>query len=245
MLAVTKLTKNFTTVKGLVTGVKNLSFHVAPKEIFALIGPNGAGKTTTIKLIVGLYRKNSGKITLDGKDLHRDPDIKTKIGYIPDEPIFYPYLTGYEILDLVRLLYKVKNEEYKKRLEKLLVLFPIGQILSQTPISYSRGNKQKLSIIAALLHEPELLVIDEPIVGLDPQSSETAANLFGDFAKNGGKILVSTHTLAFVEKVANRFGIIDFGELIFEGKVSEIKNKNGNSNFSSVFMELIKKHKEK
>lgn len=245
MLAVDNLTKNFSSTTGFVAGVKDVSFQVAPKEIYALIGPNGAGKTTTIKTIVGLYRKDSGRITLNGEDITLDDSkTKTKIGYIPDEPNFYPYLSGWEILDFVRLLYKVREEIYNKRLKELLALFPLGSILVQSPNNYSRGNKQKLSIICSLIHQPLLLVVDEPIVGLDPGSSETVARLFQGFAGMGGMILVSTHTLSFVEKVATKIGIIDRGEMICEGNVSQVVNKAKDAkNLPAAFTDLVRSHK--
>lgn len=170
-------------------------------------------------MIVGLYRIDSGKISLFDQDITCfEAKARADIGYIPDEPMFYPYLTGREFLEFVKILYGGNEKAYKKRLKNLLEFYPIADILNDYPQHFSRGNKQKLSIIAALLHDPKLLVVDEPIVGLDPQSIKATAVLFRDFTKNGGMILVSTHTLSFVEELATKVGIIDGGKLIFEGK---------------------------
>lgn len=215
MLAVNQLSKRF----GKIVACDNLSFTITPRQIYALIGPNGAGKTTAIKIIVGLYRMDSGKINLFNQDITiEETKARAVIGYIPDEPVFYPYLTGKEFLEFVSILYKVPEKTYKKQLAELLTFYPIADILNDYPEHYSRGNKQKLSIIAALLHNPKLLVVDEPIVGLDPQSVRITTRVFSGFAKKGGMILVSTHTLSFVEKLATKVGIIDRGRLIFEGK---------------------------
>jgi ABC-2 type transport system ATP-binding protein len=243
MLVIDRLTKKFTTPAGELIAVDNLTFTIAPSDIYALIGPNGAGKTTTIKIIVGLYRANSGKVTLFGEDITAD-DAKAKvaIGYVPDEPVFYPYLTAFEHLDFVRRLYNISEKTYKKSLEELLYLYPIGNILSSYPEHFSRGNKQKLSIIAALLHHPRILIMDEPIVGLDPESVETTAKILHDFAQNGGMVLLSTHTLSFVEKVAKRVGIIDNGKLIFEGSLSEVKKRGkAEKSLFSAFVSFTKK----
>jgi ABC-2 type transport system ATP-binding protein len=136
----------------------------------------------------------------------------------------------------------VKWHDYLNRLKKMLAVFPISDILDQSPANYSRGNKQKLAIIAAMIHSPGLLVVDEPIVGLDPQSIDEVLTLFLDFAKKGGKILVSTHTLSFVEKVASQVGVIDKGELVFSGKISDLKKQNPKESISSIFKDLVNQH---
>lgn len=238
MLLVRNLTKRFNDVKV----VDNLSFSINPSEIYALIGPNGAGKTTTIKTILGLYSKDSGEITLFNSEIANDEsEVRSKIGYIPDEPVFYPFLTGFEVLDFVRNLYKISPKDYKKRLEEMLAIYPIGSTLSDYPENYSRGNKQKLSIISSFMHRPKLLLIDEPIVGLDPQSCEKTSNLFSDFAKKGGMILMSTHTLSFVDKVAVKIGVLDHGKLICEGSKSDLIKKAGNGQtLFTAYMHLVK-----
>lgn len=221
--------------------VDRLSFTVKPKEIYALIGPNGAGKTTTLKIIVGLYQKTSGEVRLFGDDVTRDASARrTLIGYIPDEPVFYPYLTGREFLDFIRILYEVPESVFKKKLTELLKLYPIEDILREYPDRFSRGNKQKLSIISALVHNPKLLVVDEPIVGLDPQSAQVTADMFRKFAEGGGMILVSTHTLSFVETVASTVGIIHHGRRIFEGSASEIsRGSHADKSFTKTLTALM------
>lgn len=240
MLKIENLTKKFKTATGEFAAVNNLTLQIQPGEIYSLIGPNGAGKTTTIKIIVGLYRKDGGRITLFDEDITNDEAEKRKvIGYIPDEPVFYPYLTGYEHLNFIRALYKVSDSTFKKHLPELLKFYPMGDILSDYPAHFSRGNKQKLSIIAAFIHHPRLLVVDEPIVGLDPQSAEQTERLFREFADTGGMILISTHTLSFVEKVADKTGIIDNGKKIFEGSITDIKKRvKGAKTLSSAFVSL-------
>lgn len=236
MLKIDNLSKKF----GNIIAVDNISFTVKPGEVYALIGPNGAGKTTTLKIIVGLYRKDQGKVSLFGKDTTADgSQVREQIGYIPDEPIFYPYLKASEFLDFIRLIYGVSQMKYQKRLKELLDIYPISDTLGNYLTNFSRGNKQKLSIIAALLHRPKLLIVDEPILGLDPQSIKKTQKLFKDFVTEGGMILVSTHTLSFVEKVAQKVGIIDRGKIIFEGTLSAITKKvKGKENLIDAFLKL-------
>lgn len=238
MLEVANLSKKF----GQVKAVDNASFTVNPGEIYALIGPNGAGKTTTLKMIVGLYQKDRGEVTLFGEDTTSDESaVREKIGYIPDDPLFYPYLKASELLDFIRAIYSISYREYKKRLASLLNFYPIKGILNDFPANFSRGNRQKLSIMAALVHKPQLLVVDEPISGLDPQSIGQTQELFKDFVKGGGLILVSTHTLSFVDKVATKVGIIDGGKIIFEASCYEIKRKaKGKKNLVNAFLDLTR-----
>lgn len=238
MLVVDKLTKSF----GQFYAIENVSFSIRPKEVFALIGSNGAGKTTTIKTILGLYQKDSGSVSFMGTDATADSaKIREKIAYIPDEPLFYPYLTGFEVLDFIKILHKITQNEFDRRLSRLLKIYPLGSILSDYPENYSRGNKQKLSIISAFLHDPMLLLVDEPIVGLDPESSEKTIELFSDFVASNGMILVSTHTLSFVEKIATHIGIISHGKMKFTGSLTSFTKKEGKSRtLVNTLMSLMK-----
>lgn len=218
MIKVSNLTKKF----GKLVAVNKLNLEIKKGEIFGFIGPNGAGKTTTIKMLTGVLAPTEGKIEIGGFDIEKEP-VKAKqlIGYIPDDPYVYPELTGREFLWLVGKLFEV--EDLKAKIKKLLPIYKIEKIVDGPFKDYSRGNKQKLTILAALLHKPQVLVIDEPILGLDPLSAQETIKIFKDFAKKGGTIFVSTHTLNVAEKICHRIGVIDEGRLIFEGSIKELE----------------------
>ncbi len=219
MLQVKKLSKKFNKNEA----VKNVSFEVKEGEIFSLIGPNGSGKTTIIKIIAGLLQPATGSVEVEGFDVTREP-VRTKIatGYIPDEPAIWPAMTGEEFLHLSGALYHITEEECNKRIPNLLSVFNLGDIGRGYFEDYSRGNKQKFTILAALLHKPKLLLIDEPIVGLDPVSAEIAENLFSKFAQEGGSILLVTHTLSVAQKIAHRIGVLKKGKLFAAGSYEEL-----------------------
>jgi len=198
---------------GNLTAVDDLSLAVRPGEVYGLIGPNGSGKTTTVRLLVGLYRPTAGRVTLDGLNLAEAPAAaKAILGYIPDEPILY---------DGVPMPLRAA------RLERLLARFPLGGVLDDPTGAYSRGNKQKLVILAALLHEPRILVLDEPIVGLDPESALAVRELVRGFARAGGAVLLCTHTLSFAEAVCDRVGLIVGGRLLTEGDLLTLRRAAG------------------
>ena len=222
MLKVIGLTKKF----GNIEAVKNVTFSVQAGEIFALIGPNGSGKTTIIKNIAGLLNPGGGNIKVGGFDVVKEP-VKSKsyIGYIPDEPFVWPSMTGEEFLHFSGTLYGISEQERKDQIPKLLSIFNLEGIEKDFFENYSRGNKQKFVILAALLHKPKLLLIDEPIVGLDPKSAEIAKNKFKEFAKAGGTILMATHTLPVAQEIADKIGILDKGQLIVSGTMGELRNK--------------------
>lgn len=218
MIKIYNLTKNF----GQLKAVDNLNLEIEKGEIFGFIGPNGAGKTTTIKMLTGVLAPTSGKIEIGGFDIQTQPvEAKKLIGYIPDDPYVYPELSGREFLYLVGRLFEVENLEEK--IDKLLPIYQLENIVDGPFKDYSRGNKQKLTILAALLHQPKVLVIDEPILGLDPASAQVTIKLFAKFAKNGGTIFVSTHTLSVAEEICTRIGVIDKGRLIFEGTIKKLE----------------------
>lgn len=218
--------KNLSKTFGQIKAVDNLTLEVKAGEIYGLLGPNGAGKTTTIKIIAGLYFSDGGSIEFLGKNLLSDESLERKfIGYIPDEPFFYPGLSGIEFLNFISALYGVTTVRKNEVLTKFTKIFPFREILEGDPTNFSRGNKQKLAVCAAFLTNPKLLLIDEPIVGLDPQSAKAALKLFSTFAKKGGSILVSTHTLSAAEEIAHRVGIIDQGRLIAEGNLQTLRQK--------------------
>ncbi len=205
--------------------VRDMTLSIEPGEIFALIGPNGSGKTTTVKMIAGLYAPTSGAIEIEGKSIRTSPqEAKRAFGYIPDEPFVYERMSGREFLHLVGVLYDMPKGARDARIAELVPIFP------HVPIDdfvdhYSRGNKQKLSILAALLHEPKLLLVDEPIVGLDPESIVRVKSLFSDFASRGGTVFVCTHTLSFAESIADRVGILENGALKETGTLEQLREK--------------------
>lgn len=215
-----RLTKRF----GGLTAVRDLSLRVAPGEVYGLIGPNGSGKTTTVRMLTGLYRPTTGRIVVDGTDLLAAPEAaKRAMGYVPDEPFVYERLSGREFLHLMGELYGVPRAVRAARIERLLGIFPLASVIDTLTGSYSRGNKQKLTILAALLHEPRVLVIDEPIVGLDPESAITTRELVRAFAAAGGAVLLCTHTLAFAEAVCHRLGLLRDGVLVQEGDLAGLR----------------------
>ena len=240
MLTVTNLTKKF----GRVSAVDGVSFSVKPGEIYALIGPNGSGKTTIIKLIVGLLRPTGGSMSVGMLDVTKEPEhTKAMIGYIPDEPAVWPAMTGEEFLHFSGALYGVEEKARLERIPQLLAAFRIGGIGKEYFENYSRGNKQKLSILAALLHEPKLLLIDEPIVGLDPESAEIAKQKFKEFAKAGGAVLLVTHTLSVAEEIADAIGLLREGKLIATGTLNNLRSRaglGGDASLESVYMALTR-----
>jgi len=220
MIETFNLSKNF----GSLTAVDNLNLMIKKGEIFGFIGPNGAGKTTTIKMMVGILPPTKGKVKIGGFDVQQNPtEAKKLIGYIPDIPYVYPYMTGHEFLHFVAQLYQVKDKE--KKIKELMGVFPIENMIEGYFKDFSRGTKQKLSILAALLHEPQVLIIDEPILGLDPKSSQITKDLLQDFSHGGGTVFVCTHTLSVVEEIATRIGIIDQAKLVFEGTIKELRKR--------------------
>jgi ABC-2 type transport system ATP-binding protein len=218
------VTKRF----GALLVVRDLSFTVAPGEIYGLIGPNGSGKTTTVKMLTGLYRPSGGRIVVDGVDLGRAPErAKRAIGYVPDEPYVYEQLSGREFLHLMGELYGVPRAARIARIEQLLGLYPVAGIIDTRLEHYSRGNKQKLTILAALLHEPRVLVVDEPIVGLDPESALLTRDILTAFAARGGAVLLSTHSLGFAEMLCHRVGLLAAGVLVREGDLASLRAAAG------------------
>lgn len=222
MLKIQNLTKKF----GDKTALQNINLEIQAREVFCLIGPNGSGKTTLIKTIAGLLQPTAGKIFVHGADVAQDPrSAKAQIGYIPDEPTVWSSVTGEEFLHLVGALYDMPEADRAKEIKRLLPLFDLQGIESEYFEDYSRGNKQKFSILAALLHRPKLLLVDEPIVGLDPTSAEIAKKQFRQFAQNGGSVLMVTHTLPVAEAIAGRIGFLRGGKLLVLGTLAELRSK--------------------
>ena len=240
-LALDHLSKRF----GPRLAVDNLSLRVEAGEIYGLIGPNGSGKTTTVKMVAGLYRPGAGRILIDGIDLASAPEAaKRRIGYIPDEPFVYEKMSGREFLHLVGELYGVPRAERNRKIEELLALYPIGDILDQYVESYSRGNRQKVAIMASLLHAPRLLIVDEPIVGLDPESAIRTRELLKRFAAEGGAILICTHTLIFAEAVCHSVGLLRDGRLIRDGTLGILRDLAGlpHASLEALYLHFTNSH---
>ena len=216
-------------------GAKDINLEVLPGDIFAFIGHNGAGKTTTIKSIVGINDISSGDIFIDGLSIKKNAfECKRKISYIPDNPDIYPSLTGIQYLNLIADIFKISKSEREEKVKKYSAMLELEKDLVLPISSYSHGMKQKLVLISALIHNPKLIIMDEPFVGLDPKASFTVKNIMKDFAKNGGAILFSTHVLEVAEKICNKVAIMKNGQIIMQGTMEEIKK---DKSLEKVFLE--------
>lgn len=221
MIELKNLTKKF----GSLAAVNRINLSVSEGEIFGFIGPNGAGKTTTLRMMSGILSPTEGSVTIDGIDMARQPEkAKQRMGYIPDRPFVYEKLTGMEYLRFTADLFGVEDGLFKGQSESLLKRFSLYDWRDDLIGSYSHGMKQRLIISAALLHNPRVLVIDEPMVGLDPAGIRMIKNLFRDLAKKGTTLFMSTHTLSVAEDLCDRIGVIHKGILISMGTVEELKN---------------------
>jgi ABC-2 type transport system ATP-binding protein len=222
------------------TAVDNISFQVYPGEIFGFLGPNGAGKTTTIKMIVGLLQPTSGKVKVAGYDVQLQPLLaKAASGFVPDTPNLYPKLTGRELLRFVGDLYEMDRQRVERRSEELLRLFDLSQAGDDPIDSYSHGMQQKTALAAALLHDPKVLVLDEPTVGLDPRSARLIKDMLLQMADRGAAVFLSTHILEIAERMCDRIGIIDKGALIAVGTMEELRSMGkGEASLEDIFLGL-------
>ncbi|MBW1739863.1 MAG: ABC transporter ATP-binding protein [Deltaproteobacteria bacterium] len=237
MISLIHLTKRF----GRLTAVDNVNLEIPAGEIFGFLGPNGAGKTTTIKMIAGILEPTEGTIVIDGKNLAEDPvGAKQVTGFIPDRAFLYEKLSGIEFLQFVASLYGMDGHRSEARIRELLALFEMDHWGGDLIESYSHGMKQRLVMSAALIHEPKVIVVDEPMVGLDPKGARLVKTIFKSLASNGVSIFMSTHTLAAAEEVCHRIGIIHEGRLIALGTASELREKAGAKayNLEAVFLKL-------
>lgn len=218
--------------------VKDLNLHVKSGEIYGFIGHNGAGKTTTIKSIAGILEFEQGEILVDGKSIKTEPiACKSIMAYIPDNPQLYETLTGIKYLNFIADIYCVKEETRNELIKKYSERFGLDKNLGDLIASYSHGMKQKLAIIAALIHQPKLLLLDEPFVGLDPQASHLLKTIMREICDQGGCIFFSTHVLEVAEKLCDRICIIKNGKIIKDGSVDEVV---GDQSLEDVFLELAK-----
>ncbi|MCF8239989.1 MAG: ABC transporter ATP-binding protein [Melioribacteraceae bacterium] len=241
MLRIEKLTKSF----GDFVAVDSLDLNINKGDLFGFLGPNGAGKTTTIKMITGLYSPTSGSISINGVNAFENPiESKMKIGYIPDQPFLYDKLTGMEFLYFSGGLYNLSKSYLKNKIEALVEDLKIQEWLYKRTEEYSQGMRQRITIASAFLHDPELIVIDEPMVGLDPQSAFIIKNTLKQKVSEGITVLMSTHSLNVVEEICNRVGIIMKGKLIFDNSIEELHRlkEEKNNNLEQLFIQLTSEY---
>ena len=232
MLDIQHLTKTYGEKKA----VDDLTLHIAPGEIYGFIGHNGAGKTTTLKSVVGILQFDQGEITIGGKSIKTDPlACKRLLAYIPDNPDLYDYMTGIKYLHFIADVFGVDAQTRRERIRTYADTFELTGDLAQPIAAYSHGMKQKLAIIAAWLHDPRLIVMDEPFVGLDPKAAHTLKGMMRQVCDNGGAIFFSTHVLEVAEKLCDKVAIIKGGRLIRSGTMEEVK---GDDSLEQVFLEL-------
>ncbi|MGD0611926.1 MAG: ABC transporter ATP-binding protein [Anaerolineales bacterium] len=237
LIATTDLIKRY----GENIAVNHVSFEVHAGEVFGFLGPNGAGKTTTIKILVGLLQPSSGKVMVAGYDVQTQPlQAKAASGYVPDTPNLYAKLTGRELLRFVGDLYDLKRDQLEHRLDELLRTFDLTVAANDTIDSYSHGMQQKISLAAALVHDPKVLVLDEPTVGLDPKSARLIKDILRQMADRGAAVFLSTHILEIAERMCDRIGIINKGELIAVGTMDELRSlgKTGGASLEDIFLSL-------
>lgn len=232
MLRIEHLTKIYGDKKA----VDDLSIHIKPGEIYGFIGHNGAGKTTTLKSVVGILQFDSGEIFINGNSIKEDPlTCKRDIAYIPDNPDLYDFMTGIKYLNFVADIFGVSLSNRQSRINDYAERFELTKDLAQPIAAYSHGMKQKLAIIAAWIHTPKLIIMDEPFVGLDPKASHLLKIMMREVCDNGGAIFFSTHVLEVAEKLCDKIAIIKGGKLIRSGTMAEVK---GDSSLEQVFLEL-------
>ena len=233
MLKIENLTKDYGNKKA----VDGLSLHIHAGELYGFIGHNGAGKTTTLKACCGILNFEEGEIYVDGVSVRENPlACKGKIAYIPDNPDLYGYMSGIQYLNFIADIFKVSADVRETRIHQYAADFELTESLAQPISTYSHGMKQKLAVIAALIHEPKLMIMDEPFVGLDPKAAHTLKGLMRDLCNRGGAIFFSTHVLEVAEKLCDKIAIIKGGKLVKEGTMDEVK---GDSSLENVFLELV------
>jgi len=237
LIEIRNLSKSYN--KGKVKAVDNLNLHVKPGEIFGFLGPNGAGKTTTLKMMVGLLNPDQGEIKIKGYDIVKQPiDAKRNIGYVPDNPDVYERLTGIEYLNFMADVYNVSREERKEKIKYFLEMFELSDAAHDFIKSYSHGMRQKIVLTGALLHEPALWVLDEPMVGLDPKSAHLLKDLMRKHCDKGNTVFFSTHILEVAEKLCDRIGIINKGKLVAIGTMDELRQGDNAESLENIFLEL-------
>jgi ABC-2 type transport system ATP-binding protein len=238
MIQLINLTKKYSKVKAL----DNINLEVKSGEIFGFLGPNGAGKTTAIKIMVGLLKPTSGRVIIDGNDIITNPmEAKKVVGFIPDRPFLYEKLTGKEFLRFMAGIYSIDKNSYESKISELLELFELTPWGNELIEGYSHGMQQRLVMSAALIHNPKVIIVDEPMVGLDPKGARLVKEIFRMMSSRGTTIFMSTHTLEIAEEMCNRIAIIQEGKVIALGTMDELRNKADyakDQRLESVFLSL-------
>ena len=237
MIRLESLTKTY----GKFVAVDNIDLHVPRGTMFGFVGPNGAGKTTTLRIIAGIMRPTAGRIWLGGDDVVADPmAAKARLGFIPDRPFLYEKLTGAEFLRFVAGLYGQDGEVVEKRIDELLEVFELSRWKHELIECYSHGMRQKLIISSAFIHRPECIVVDEPMVGLDPKAARLLKDILRQFVDRGGTVLMSTHTLDIAETMCDKIAIIHAGKIVAQGTMAELREQTaaGNASLEELFLKL-------
>ena len=226
-----------------IRAVDDISFSVKGGEIVGFIGPNGSGKTTTMKMITGIIKADVGKITVNGFNVRKDPiKAKESIGYIADSPDMFLRLKGNEFLDLIGDIYHVPSQQRRERIEEFAERFELTDALSSPMMSYSHGMRQKIMVVAALMHNPPVWILDEPMTGLDPKSAFELKQMMKEHTARGNSVFFSTHVLEVAEKLCDKVIIIKKGRKIYDGTLAELEKKNKDKNLEDIFLELTGKH---
>jgi len=239
MIRLENLTKHY----GRLAAVDSLNLEVHPGEIFGFLGPNGAGKTTTIRVMMGILRPTSGRVVLGSHDVEKEPEkAKAITGFVPDRPFLYEKLSGSEFLKFVGRLHRVEAEEIERRIIELLDRFELSEWRDELIESYSHGMKQRLVLCASLIHRPKILIVDEPMVGIDPKGAKMLKDLFLSLARSGTTVFLSTHSIGVAEEVCQRVGIIHKGKLIASGTLAELYRlaQVEDRKLESAFLELTR-----
>lgn len=237
MIRIEGLTKTY----GKFKAVDGIDLHVRRGSLYGFIGPNGAGKTTTLRMIAGILRPTAGRVWLGGDDIVKEPmAAKQRLGFIPDRPFIYEKLTGGEFLKFVAGLYGHEGDMVDKRIDELLRIFELTRWKHELVESYSHGMRQKLIISSALVHRPEVIVVDEPMVGLDPRGARLLKDIFRQFVSRGGTVMMSTHTLEVAQAVCDRVAIIQDGKIVAEGTLEELRKltEAGDASLEEVFLKV-------
>lgn len=241
MIEIERVTRNY----GKKTAVCDLSLQVPAGEVFAFLGPNGAGKTTTIKMLVGLLQPTAGALRICGHDVVREHRLASAcVGYVPDEPHLYDKLTGRETLEFVAQMYGQLRDELQQHVAEQIATFELEPFVDQLTENYSHGMKQRTVFAAALVHQPQVLIVDEPMVGLDPRSMRLVKDLLRQQARSGTTVFMSTHELAMAEEIADRIGIVDHGRVLFLGTVAELREQlsDHDKTLEHLFLRLTSEH---
>jgi len=233
--------ESLTKLYGSFVAVDDITLHVPRGVLYGFLGPNGAGKTTTLRMIAGILRPSQGRVLLGGDDVHQSPlAAKLRLGFIPDRPFVYDKLTGAEFLRFVAGLYGQEGDVVERRIAELLEVFELTSWQDELVESYSHGMRQKLIISSALIHRPECIVVDEPMVGLDPKAARLLKNIFRQFVGKGGTVLMSTHTLEVAEAMCDQVAIIQHGRIVARGTVADLRRQHqaGDASLEELFLKL-------